>query len=57
MNKVKPIEALARKRGANELAIDLMTLGASSTSSLLYTGDAGRFASQKALSGCSKSKR
>lgn len=37
MNKVKPIEALARKRGANELAIDLTTLGASSTSSLLYT--------------------
>jgi hypothetical protein len=37
MTKVKPTEALTWKRGVNELAIDLTTLGANRTSSLLYT--------------------
>jgi hypothetical protein len=38
---VKPTEALAWKRGVNKLAKGLMTLGASRTSSLLYTPRAG----------------
>jgi hypothetical protein len=41
MTMVKPIEALALKRGINELAIDLTTLGANRTSSLLYTPRSG----------------
>jgi hypothetical protein len=53
MTKVKPM-ALTWKRGVNELAIDLTTLGANRTSSLLYTPRAATNPDLDWASGCSR---